>query len=97
MYEKYQAEHLMNNGETMNSKTRLNIRKACENDSKELCSIINEIIEIGGTTVFENELGESEFESCFLNGTNYICYFLVNARQSNLELDKRSSPYVLSK
>ncbi len=67
----------MNIGETIDTKIRLNIRKACKSDSKELCSILNEIIEIGGTTGFENELGESEFESYFLNGANYICCFLA--------------------
>ncbi|MCP4487172.1 MAG: GNAT family N-acetyltransferase [Gammaproteobacteria bacterium] len=67
----------MNNGETIDGKIRLDIRKADRNDSKELCSILNEIIEIGGTTGFENKLSESEFESYFLNGENYICCFLA--------------------
>lgn len=48
------------------------IRKALKTDSKELCSILNEIIVIGGTTGFEIALSESEFESYFLNGQNYI-------------------------
>ena len=69
--------YLMNHSETMDNKIRLKIRKACEDDSKELCSILNEIIEIGGTTGFENKLSESEFEFYFLNGENYICCFLA--------------------
>jgi L-amino acid N-acyltransferase YncA len=57
----------------------MKIRKACETDTKELCSILNEIIEIGGTTGFEVKLGESEFESYFLEGNNYIgCYLIEN-------------------
>ena len=61
----------------MDSKTRLKTRRAWVNDSKELCSIINEIINIGGTTGYENEFNEAEFTSCFLNGKNYICCFLA--------------------
>ncbi len=61
----------------LDSKTRIKIRKAFENDSKELCAILNEIIEIGGTTGFENVLSESEFESYFINGPGYISCLLA--------------------
>ena len=63
----------MNNGKTI----RLQTRKASENNSKDLCQILNEIIAIGGTTGFENILSESEFESVFINGPGLISCFLA--------------------
>ena len=61
------------------SRAKMQVREACANDSKELCSILNEIIEVGGTTGYEIKLSESEFEfeSCFLTGENYIGCFLA--------------------
>jgi RimJ/RimL family protein N-acetyltransferase len=61
----------------MDYETQMKVRKANQDDSGQLCPILNQIIKIGGTTGFENELSESEFESCFLNGPNYICCFLA--------------------
>ena len=61
----------------MDCKTKLKVRKANEDDSRQLCPLLNEIIKIGGTTGFENELSESEFESYFLSGANHICCFLA--------------------
>ena len=69
----------MSSSGPMDSKTRIKIRKACKKDSKQLCEILNEIIEIGGTTGFENGLSESDFESDFLHGTDCICCFLAES------------------
>ena len=74
----------MSNGETAEGKTPLKIRKACKDDLKILCSILNEIIDIGGTTAFQNRLHESEFESYFLNGTDCICCLLAENEESIL-------------
>lgn len=61
----------------MNGDMRINVRPANENDLKALCLIINEIIEIGGTTAFESRLNENEFKSYFLAGQNCLCCYLA--------------------
>ena len=55
----------------------ISLRKARESDSNELCSILNEIIDIGGTTGFESRLSTAEFLSHFLSEPSCICCFLA--------------------
>ena len=61
----------------MTGDIRINVRPANENDSKALRLIINEIIEIGGTTAFESKLNENQFKSYFLTGENCLCCYLA--------------------
>jgi ribosomal protein S18 acetylase RimI-like enzyme len=63
--------------EAVDNGVHLRIRRASKTDTIELCSILNVIIGIGGTTGFETTLNESEFESYFLEGDSYICCFLA--------------------
>ena len=46
----------------------MNIRQIQKEDSVELCSLLNEIFIIGGTTAFEWVLSRHEFENYFVNG-----------------------------
>jgi len=51
------------------------IRMAMPNDTHELCELLNEIIQIGGTTAIENPLTNDEFGDYFLRGDNHICCY----------------------
>ena len=58
----------------MNSpKANLETRLATSRDSGELCELLNEIIDIGGTTALESRLTDDEFRSHFLQGESHIC------------------------
>jgi L-amino acid N-acyltransferase YncA len=58
----------------MNSyKPALLVRLAKQGDVHELCELLNEIVEIGGTTAIENALSVQEFESYFLSGEKHLC------------------------
>jgi len=61
----------------MDSIMQLNVRPAVEKDLKELCLILNKIIEIGGTTALENKLSTNQFKSDFLPGENCLCCFVA--------------------
>jgi len=50
----------------------MNIRIAKISDVTAACQLLNEIIEIGGTTAFQQILSEAEFKSCFINDDNCI-------------------------
>jgi len=49
------------------------VREALKSDSIVLCALLNEIIIIGGSTAFESLLSTSEFDSCFVCGSSFIC------------------------
>ncbi len=55
----------------------ITIRTADENDLVQLTSIINEIIEIGGTTAFEKTLSEDQFRTYYITGQNCISCLLA--------------------
>ncbi len=61
----------------MNSNNPINIRPTNKNDLEQLCLIINEIIEIGGSTAFEEILSEEEFDAIFLSGEGFISCLLA--------------------
>jgi L-amino acid N-acyltransferase YncA len=46
----------------------MHIRKAVSADAEELCSLLNEIILIGGTTALETPLSATEFADWFIDG-----------------------------
>ncbi|WP_204247741.1 GNAT family N-acetyltransferase [Kiloniella litopenaei] len=51
----------------------IKIRLAREDDAEELCGLLNEIIEIGGTTAMEESLDVDLFKHYFLTGDHCIC------------------------
>lgn len=53
------------------------VRSAAQEDGNALCSILNEIIDIGGTTAFETRLALEEFQSIFLDAPNGINTFIA--------------------
>jgi len=69
-------------------KNQIQTRHATENDVTELCLILNEIIEIGGTTAYETNLNESEFSEHFLSGEH--CIVCIVAHSGDLTLGFQS-------
>jgi len=65
-------------------KDQIKTRNATKNDASVLCLILNEIIEIGGTTAFEEELNEISLCEYFLTGPDYISCFVAHNRSSIL-------------
>ncbi|WP_216825408.1 GNAT family N-acetyltransferase [Kiloniella sp. EL199] len=51
----------------------IKVRFAREDDAEELCGLLNEIIEIGGTTAMEESLNVDQFKHYFLTGDHCIC------------------------
>ncbi len=70
----------------MNSgKSRIATRVAKLNDVHELCSLLNEIISIGGTTAIETLLAEEEFRGYFLQGDSCLCCHVAENELGSLE------------
>lgn len=55
----------------------MKIRQAQIGDVAELCLILNEIIDIGGTTAYELPLSEEEFKLHFLTGKDCLSCVLI--------------------
>ena len=53
------------------------VRPARHSDLPALCALLNEIIEVGGTTALEEPLSESAFDACFLTGEDHIACLLA--------------------
>ena len=49
------------------------VRPMMQEDVADVCRILNEIIEIGGTTAFETPFSEALFAQVYLNGAEKIC------------------------
>ncbi len=63
------------------SSSDITTRTATLDDAQELCALLNQIIEIGGTTAFETPLTVTQFSDCFLRGPEYwSCYVAVDTR-----------------
>ncbi|MFK7995825.1 MAG: N-acetyltransferase family protein [Granulosicoccus sp.] len=45
-------------------------RQAVQSDIQDMCQLLNQIIDIGGTTAYEVKLSDAEFSSHFLSGPN---------------------------
>ncbi len=59
----------------------MDIRSIISEDIPELCKILNEIIEVGGTTAYEIYISESEFTSKFVENDDHIsCLVAVDER-----------------
>lgn len=53
----------------------MHIRRAVAADAEELCSLLNEIIRIGGTTALETPLSAAEFADWFIDGEfTLVCH-----------------------
>jgi len=59
-------------------------RHATKHDAAALCSILNEIIVIGGTTAYQKNLNEANFREHFLTGDNCINCFVAHQSDSIL-------------
>lgn len=59
------------------SNTDILVREATIEDGSRLRELLNEIIEVGGTTAIETPLGLEEFANYYLHGENYICCFMA--------------------
>ncbi|MEZ2128325.1 MULTISPECIES: N-acetyltransferase family protein [unclassified Sinorhizobium] len=46
----------------------MHIRRAVSTDAEELCTLLNEIIRVGGTTAIETPLSATEFADWFIDG-----------------------------
>ena len=62
----------------------LNIRHASTDDVESLCILLNQIINIGGSTAREIPLTQQEFSRCFLNGSAVICCLVAYDTQNKL-------------
>jgi L-amino acid N-acyltransferase YncA len=49
------------------------VRPIRAEDVPQACAILNRIIEIGGTTAFEQPVSEDEFDAWYVNGADLIC------------------------
>ena len=66
----------------MNSgKNNILIRMANIEDVPLLCEVLNEIIQVGGTTAIETPLSVEEFSNYFLSGKNYISCFMAEDKE----------------
>ena len=61
----------------VNACPKLHIRIAGSDDVGGMCQILNEIIEIGGTTALEQVLSEDEFVEYFLKCDTYLTCFVA--------------------
>lgn len=63
----------------------IRIRTAAPADAPELCGLLNEIIEIGGTTAYELPLTVEAFEAQFLSGPDVLsCLVAEDPRDGRL-------------
>ncbi len=62
----------------------IKVRLASEEDAEELCVILNEIIEIGGTTAMEESLSVDQFKHYFLTGDHCICCHVCEGEDSSI-------------
>lgn len=75
----------------MTADLQLDVRPAKLDDCKAMCSVLNEIIVIGGTTAFETELTSKELNDIFISGNNCISCFV--AERNGLILGFQSLSY----
>ena len=63
---------------------QINTRYATKQDAASMCTLLNDIIVIGGTTAYEIELDELRFCEYFLTGDNCICCIVAHKTVSIL-------------
>ncbi len=52
-------------------------RPATLKDVPAMCNLLNEIIEIGGTTAFETPFSEDKFAKSYLTGDDHLCCYVA--------------------
>lgn len=62
----------------------IKVRLASEDNAEELCVLLNEIIEIGGTTAMEESLSVDQFKHYFLTGNHCICCHVSEGEDSSI-------------
>jgi len=62
----------------------MQVRRAQDDDTPQLCGLLNEIIRIGGTTALEQPLTTQQFKDYFLEGPNHICCFVAEEESGSL-------------
>jgi L-amino acid N-acyltransferase YncA len=67
-----------------NIKPDIVTRPATPNDTSELRRLLNEIIDIGGTTAIETQLTDDAFGDYFLHGESHLCCHVAVDGSGNL-------------
>lgn len=62
----------------------IKVRNAADSDIDELSELLNEIIDIGGTTAFQQALSLDEFKNYFLDADECLACFVAQAEHSML-------------
>ncbi len=57
----------------------MNTRQAVKSDVQQMCCLLNQIIEIGGTTAYEEKLDNDKFISHFLNEASCLSLFVCES------------------
>ena len=68
----------------MKKKHPILVRETDCSDGSELRILLNEIIEIGGSTAIEFPLSSSEFDANFLCGSGFICNHIAQSRDGEV-------------
>ena len=66
------------------SKNELVIRSVTPDDIHEMCELLNEIIDVGGTTANETPFTEEEFEQHYLSAKNLLCCFVAVDKENTI-------------
>ena len=61
----------------MNTKAPVVVREAISSDSEAMRALLNEIVDIGGSTAIEFPLSAAAFNSSFLFGSHFICCYVA--------------------
>ena len=61
----------------MSKNRTITVRKAQSSDAVPMAALLNDIIELGGTTAYQRPLTATEFKETFLDGTDHICCFVA--------------------
>ncbi len=63
---------------------QINTRYATKQDAASMCTLLNDIIVIGGTTAYEIEFDELRFFEYFLTGDNCICCIVAHNNNDSI-------------
>ncbi len=63
--------------------SKFNIRAATSSDSRGLSLLLNEIIEVGGTTAAETPFSPAEFETAYITGGHCVACFVAESESGS--------------
>jgi L-amino acid N-acyltransferase YncA len=69
---------------TVSKQNIFTIRHPIKSDWDALLFLLNDIIDIGGSTAFEIPLSAAEFHSKFLGGTNFVCCYVAQGSSEEI-------------